>query len=129
MRRRSLGIAGIGPSLIDGKRLRIRCDEFAGGFIGLGMMSVSVFAKHMLAASGAASLMLLYGLGGSAQSQVPAPTTALPEIEGVKPRITQAPPPPKTHVTSGKPRAPPAPPPPPPPPPAPPPPRLPPNRT
>src|SRR5258708_17976091 len=65
----------------------------------------------MLAASGAASLRLLYGLGGSAQSQVLAAPTALPEIEVVKPRIAQAPRPPKTHVTSGKPRATPAPPP------------------
>src|SRR5258708_2808534 len=104
MRRRSLGIAGIGPSLIDGKRLRIRCDEFGGGFIGLGMMSVSVFAKHMLAASGAASLMLLYGLGGPAQSQVLAATTALPQIEVIAPRREQAPRRPKTRVTTGNPR-------------------------
>src|SRR5258708_4515284 len=113
MRRRSLGIAGIGPSLIDGKRLRIRCDEFGGGFIGLGMMSVSVFAKHMLAASGAASPMLPFGLGGPAQSQVLAATPALPQIEVIAPRREQAPRRPKTRVTTGKPRATPAAPPPP----------------
>src|ERR1700730_9819885 len=46
-------------------------------------MSVSVFSKHMLAASGAASLMLLSGLGGPAQAQTPATgsgTTVLPNI-------------------------------------------------
>jgi outer membrane receptor protein involved in Fe transport len=71
-------------------------------------MSVSIFAKHRLAASGAASLMLLCGLGGSAQSQVLAAadgTTALPEIEVVKPRAAQPTRRPKTRVTSGKPRA------------------------
>jgi outer membrane receptor protein involved in Fe transport len=70
-------------------------------------MSVSIFAKPMLAASGA-SLMLLCGLGGSAQSQVLAAangTTALPEIEVVKPRAAQPTRRPKTRVTSGKPRA------------------------
>jgi len=70
-------------------------------------MSVSIFAKPMLAASGA-SLMLLCGLGGSAHSQVLAAangTTALPEIEVVKPRAAQPTRRPKTRVTSGKPRA------------------------
>jgi outer membrane receptor protein involved in Fe transport len=71
----------------------------------------------MLAASGAASLMLLYGLGGSAQAQVVVAantTTALPEIEVVKPRTAQPPRRPKTRVTTGKPRPTPAAPPPPP---------------
>jgi outer membrane receptor protein involved in Fe transport len=71
-------------------------------------MSVSVVAKHMLAASGAASLLLLYGLGGAAQAQTPAPagsaTTALPEIDVVAPRRVQPPRRPKTRVTTGKPR-------------------------
>jgi hypothetical protein len=52
--------------------------------------------------------MLLCGLGGSAQSQVLAAangTTALPEIEVVKPRAAQPTRRPKTRVTSGKPRA------------------------
>src|SRR6202011_5620454 len=82
-------------------------DGSGGGFIGSGTMSVSIFAKPMLAASGA-SLMLLCGLGGSAQSQVLAAangTTALPEIEVVKPRAAQATRRPKTRVTSGNPRA------------------------
>jgi outer membrane receptor protein involved in Fe transport len=82
-------------------------DESGGGFIGIGTMSVSVFAKHMLAASGAASLMLLYGPDGSAQAQVAAAansTTALPEIEVIAPKRTQPPRRPKTRVTTGKPR-------------------------
>jgi outer membrane receptor protein involved in Fe transport len=82
-------------------------DESDGGFIGIGTMSVSVFAKHMLAASGAASLMLLYGLGGSAQAQVAAAansTTALPEIEVIAPKRAEPPRRPKTRVTTGKPR-------------------------
>jgi outer membrane receptor protein involved in Fe transport len=82
-------------------------DESGGGFIGIGTMSVSVFAKHMLAASGAASLMLLYGLGGSAQAQVAAAansTTALPEIEVIAPKRAEPPRRPKTRVTTGKPR-------------------------
>src|SRR3984893_17414784 len=82
-------------------------DESGGGFIGSGTMSVSIFAKPMLAASGA-SLMLLCGLGGSAQSQVLAAAngpTALREIEVVKPRAAQPTRRPKTRVTSGKPRA------------------------
>src|ERR1700730_669346 len=82
-------------------------DGSGGGFIGSGTMSVSIFAKPMLAASGA-SLMLLCGLGGSAHSQVLAAangTTALPEIEVVKPRAAQPTRRPKTRVTSGKPRA------------------------
>jgi outer membrane receptor protein involved in Fe transport len=62
----------------------------------------------MLAASGAASLMLLYGLGGPAQAQTPAPagnaSTALPEIDVVAPRRVQPPRRPKTRVTTGKPR-------------------------
>jgi outer membrane receptor protein involved in Fe transport len=61
----------------------------------------------MLAASGAASLMLLYGPGGSAQAQVAAAansTTALPEIEVIAPKRTQPPRRPKTRVTTGKPR-------------------------
>jgi outer membrane receptor protein involved in Fe transport len=70
-------------------------------------MSVSVFAKHMLAASGAASLMLLYGPGGSAQAQVVAAAnsaTALPGIEVTAPKRVQTPRRPKTRVTTGKPR-------------------------
>jgi outer membrane receptor protein involved in Fe transport len=61
----------------------------------------------MLAASGAASLMLLYGPDGSAQAQVAAAansTTALPEIEVIAPKRTQPPRRPKTRVTTGKPR-------------------------
>jgi opacity protein-like surface antigen/outer membrane receptor protein involved in Fe transport len=61
----------------------------------------------MLAASGAASLMLLYGLGGSAQAQVAGAansTTALPEIEVIAPKPAQPPRRPKTRVTTGKPR-------------------------
>jgi outer membrane receptor protein involved in Fe transport len=70
-------------------------------------MSVSVFAKHMLAASGTASLMLFYGFGGSAQAQAVAAangTTALPEIEVIAPKRVQPPRRPKTRVTTGKPR-------------------------
>src|ERR1700675_2511402 len=95
---RSLSTAGAFEFVDDGS---------GGGFIGSGTMSVSIFAKPMLAASGA-SLMLLCGLGGSAQSQVLAAangTTALPEIEVVKPRAAQPTRRPKTRVTSGKPRA------------------------
>src|SRR5260370_26084816 len=83
-------------------------DESGGSSIGIETMSVSVFAKHMLSASGAASLMLLYGLGGPAQSQILAAangTTTLPEIEVVKPRAAQPTRRPKTRVTAGKPRA------------------------
>jgi hypothetical protein len=67
-------------------------------------MSVSVFAKPLLAASGAASLMLFCGVGGSAQAQVVAAansTTALPEIEVIAPKRTQPPRRPKTRVTTG----------------------------
>src|ERR1700730_14378855 len=70
-------------------------------------MSVSVVTKHMLAASGAASLMLLYGLGGPARAQAVAAasgTTALPEIAVVAPKRVQPPRRPKTRVTTGKPR-------------------------
>src|SRR6202022_4139305 len=76
----------------------------------IGTMSViakSVIAKPILAASGAASLMLLYGLGGSVQAQVVAAansTTALPEIEVIAPKRVQAPRRPTTRVTTGKPR-------------------------
>jgi outer membrane receptor protein involved in Fe transport len=75
-------------------------------------MSVSVVTKHMLAASGAASLMLLYGLGGPARAQAVAAasgTTALPEISVIAPKRVQPPRRPKTRVTTGKPRQTPAP--------------------
>jgi outer membrane receptor protein involved in Fe transport len=66
----------------------------------------------MLAASGAASLMLLYGLGGPARAQAVAAasgTTALPEISVIAPKRVQPPRRPKTRVTTGKPRQTPAP--------------------
>src|SRR5260370_20270546 len=70
-----------------------------------GTMSVSIFAKHMLAASGAASLMLLCGLGGPAQAQTPATgngTTALPNIVVEAPKQVAGTPKqrPKPHVTA-----------------------------
>jgi outer membrane receptor protein involved in Fe transport len=66
----------------------------------------------MLAASGAASLMLLYGLGGPARAQTvaaPSGTTTLPEISVIAPKRVQPPRRPKTRVTTGKPRPTPAP--------------------
>jgi outer membrane receptor protein involved in Fe transport len=63
-----------------------------------------VFTKPMLAASGAASL-LLCSLGGPALSQTPPAgngVTALPEIDVVAPRRAQPPKRPRTHVVSGK---------------------------
>jgi outer membrane receptor protein involved in Fe transport len=61
-----------------------------------------VFTKPMLAASGAASL-LLCGLGGPALSQTPAAgngVTALPEIDVVAPHRAQPPRRPRTHVVA-----------------------------
>jgi outer membrane receptor protein involved in Fe transport len=72
------------------------------GFSGIGTMSI--FSKRALAGSGAASL-LLWGLGGPAQSQTTAPagtgTTALPSIEVIAPRRVQPPRRPRTRVTAG----------------------------
>jgi outer membrane receptor protein involved in Fe transport len=65
---------------------------------------MSVFAKPLLAVSGAASLILC-SLGGPALSQAPAPAgngvTALPEIDVNAPHPRQPPRRPKTHVTAG----------------------------
>ncbi len=65
---------------------------------------MSVFAKPLLAVSGAASLILC-SLGGPALSQAPAPAgdgvTALPEIDVNAPKPRQPPRRPKTHVTAG----------------------------
>ena len=65
---------------------------------------MSVYAKPLLAACGAASLLLC--LGGKALSQTPAPATnavtALPEIEVVAPRRAQPPRRPQTRVTTGQ---------------------------
>jgi outer membrane receptor protein involved in Fe transport len=58
---------------------------------------MSVFAKSMLAASGAAALML--GSGGTAMSQ-----TTLPQIEVIAPTRAQPAPRPKPRVTAAKPR-------------------------
>lgn len=63
-----------------------------------------MFTKTMLAASGAASL-LLCSLDGPALSQTPPAgngVTALPEIDVVAPRRAQPPKRPRTHVVSGK---------------------------
>jgi outer membrane receptor protein involved in Fe transport len=77
--------------------------NMAAAFIGMGQMSV--FAKPVLVASGAASL-LLCGLGGTALSQTPAAagngTTTLPGIEVTAPRRAQPPRRPKTRVTTGQ---------------------------
>jgi outer membrane receptor protein involved in Fe transport len=65
---------------------------------------MSVFTKSILAASGAASL-LLCSLGGPALSQTPAAgnaVTALPEIDVVAPHRAQPPRRPRTHVVTGK---------------------------
>src|ERR1700675_3572173 len=71
--------------------------------------------KSTLLLSSSASLLL--GLGGTAMSQTAAPggagTTELPKIEVISPRRAQPPRPPRTRVTTGKPRATPAAPPPP----------------
>jgi outer membrane receptor protein involved in Fe transport len=73
---------------------------------------MSVFAKPLLAVSGAASLMLC-GLGGPALSQTPPPAlaangvTALPEIDVAAPHPKQIPRRPKTHVTTAEHRTPP----------------------
>ena len=65
---------------------------------------MSVYAKPVLAACGAASLLLC--LGGKALSQTPAPAanavTTLPEIEVVAPRRAQPPRRPRTRVTTGQ---------------------------
>jgi outer membrane receptor protein involved in Fe transport len=64
-----------------------------------------IFFKPAMAASGAASLML-YGFGGAALAQTPAPAagsvTALPQIEVVAPKRTQPPRRPKTRVITGQ---------------------------
>ena len=63
-----------------------------------------MFIKPMLAASGAASL-LLCSLGGPALPQTPPAdngVTALPEIDVVAPRRAQPPKRPRTHVVTGK---------------------------
>ncbi|HET6839657.1 MAG TPA: ligand-gated channel, partial [Bradyrhizobium sp.] len=64
---------------------------------------MSIFAKPMLAASGAASLVLL-NFGGAALAQTAAPagngTTALPQIEVTAPKRVQPPRRPKTQVTT-----------------------------
>jgi outer membrane receptor protein involved in Fe transport len=71
--------------------------------------------KSTLLLSSSASLLL--GLGGTAMSQTATPggagTTELPKIEVISPRRAQPPRPPRTRVTTGKPRATPAAPPPP----------------
>jgi outer membrane receptor protein involved in Fe transport len=66
---------------------------------------MSVFARSLWAASGAASLILC---SSAALSQTPAPapaennTTVLPEIEVTAPRAAQAPRRPRTRVTTGE---------------------------
>src|ERR1700733_9218849 len=71
---------------------------------------MSVFAKPLLAVSGAASLILC-SLGGPALSQAPAPAgngvTALPEIDVAAPKPKQIPRRPKTHIVSSEHRKPP----------------------
>jgi outer membrane receptor protein involved in Fe transport len=66
---------------------------------------MSVFARPMLVASGAASLMI-GSFGGAALSQTSAPAgnavTALPQIEVVAPRRAQSPRRPRTRVITGE---------------------------
>jgi outer membrane receptor protein involved in Fe transport len=90
----------ISPSAIDANLSPIAANAAAAHGIDI----MSAFAKPVLAASGAASL-LLYSLGGPALAQTPSPaggTTTLPEIEVIAPKRIQPPRRPKTRVVTGR---------------------------